>query len=381
MKNVISSFSVVVFVLALFTGNKVYGAHALTTIGQKRLEKLRNRSRAEKWTFEVGPNPALDEDLENLTGLVQPTDWKKGAVFMSPSLHTRELPAKFDWREEAGGLTPIKNQKSCGSCWAFGTVAALESIIKIRDKVTRNISEQQLVSCNTEGYGCNGGWFAHDLHQSPGAIYTSEFPYTATDSSCKKGVTYNEKILGWAYVGGSENHTPTVTELKAALMEYGPLAVTVSATGAMQGYTGGIFNSCGGKQINHLVNIVGWNDAEGVWIMRNSWGASWGEQGYMRIKYNCNMIGDTATFVKYKAPCEPQPLVFTGSDKITTANESVYLGGMPVPGQSYEWSPKTGLDDATSASPLANPSQTTTYTLKVTNSCGTASKSVTVTVN
>lgn len=365
----------------MLSGTEVHAAFNLTSAGQKKLDKLKTRGRAERWTFEVGPNPALDEDLENLTGLVVPTDWKKGATFMSPTLRVRELPAKFDWREEAGGLPPIKNQKSCGSCWAFGTVASLESIIKIRDKVTRNISEQQLVSCNKEGYGCNGGWFNHELHQTPGAVYTSDFAYTATDAACKKNVSYNEKILGWAYVGGSENHTPTVTELKAALIEYGPLAVTVSATGAMQGYTGGIFNSCGGKQINHLVNIVGWNDSEGVWIMRNSWGTSWGESGYMRIKYNCNMIGDTATFVKYKAPCEPQPLVFTGSDKTTTANESVYLGGMPVPGQTYQWSPSAGLDDPTSASPLANPSKTTTYTLQVTNSCGTATKSVTVKVN
>lgn len=365
--------------LLAILGWVVSAAPAAETRSATAMKRFAKIKRSPGWTFNVDANPAMEYSLEELTGLVQPEDWAKKAVFMNP-MRVEAPPAKFDWREEADGLTPIKNQKSCGSCWAFGTVAVLESILKIRDKVTRDISEQHLVSCNRDGWSCGGGWFAHDYHKSPGAVTTEQFPYVARDVACKSGLAYQDKIMGWGFVGG-DNRAPTVAEIKAAVMEYGPVAVTVSANSAMQAYTGGIFNSCTGRTINHLVNIVGWNDDGGYWIMRNSWGSSWGEKGYMRIKYGCNLIGQTTSFVRYKPACNPQPMAYTGEDREITAGDSTYLGGMPVPGQTYTWSPSAGLDNSTFSRPLANPVATTTYTLKVSNECGTAEKKVTVTVH
>jgi len=105
-----------------------------------------------------------------------------------------QLPSAFDWRNR-NGVTPIKDQDGCGSCWAFSTVGLLGSNIKIRDGIIKDLSEQYLVSCNTEGWSCSGGWWAHDYHKqksnpcdpTPGAVLEKEFPYTAKDDLCCVG--------------------------------------------------------------------------------------------------------------------------------------------------------------------------------------------------
>jgi len=343
-----------------------------------KLEALRKRSVREGWTFTIAYSPVMEYPIDTVTGLIKRADWKKNATFVSPRL-TR-IPANFDWRDEANGLTPIKNQKQCGSCWAFGTVAVFENLIKIRDNVVKSLSEQQLVSCNNQGWGCSGGEFAHDIHVNPGAALTADFPYTAEDGSCKPNLTYTGKIESWAYVGGSDSTYPSNDQIKQAIHDDGPVAVTVDATDSFQAYSGGIYNANDGSETNHLVALVGYNDDGQYWILRNSWGASWGEEGYMRIKYRSNAVGEQTTFVNYKPACTPQPIPYVGDDKTMAPGESVFIGGMPVAGQTYQWSPETGLDNPTVASPLASPTQTTTYTLKATNDCGTGQKTVTVTV-
>ncbi len=371
------AFSRIVCIAWLLTS---WAANAVTPSPEAmaKLEALRKQSTRNGWTFTIAYSPVMEYPIENVTGLKVPEDWKKGATFVNPSI-TR-VPTTWDWRDEAGGLTPIKNQKSCGSCWAFGTVAVFENLIKIRDNVVKNLSEQQLVSCNTDGWGCSGGYFAHDYHVKPGAALTADFPYTAQDSSCKSSLKYTGTIQSWAYVGGSENTYPTNDQIKQAIHDYGPVAVTVSATNSFQAYSGGIYNANDGGQTNHLVALVGYNDTSQYWILRNSWGASWGEQGYMRIKYKTNRVGEQTTFVNYKPACSPQPIPFTGADKKIKLGQSVFIGDMSIPGQTYQWTPEVSLDNPTVSSPLATPAQTTTYTLKVTNECGTGTKTVTGTV-
>ncbi len=345
----------------------------------EKLETLRKRSTKEGWTFSVAYSPVMEYPVQNVTGFIHSDHWKKHALFISPRITT--LPTNFDWRDEAGGLTPIKNQGQCGSCWAFGTVAVFENLLKIRDNVTKSLSEQQLVSCNDQGWSCNGGEFAHDMHVNPGAALTSDFPYTASDSDCKPGLTYTGQIQSWAYISGSADSTPTTEQIKQAIHDDGPVSITVSATDSFQAYSGGIYNANDGSETNHLVALVGYNDDGQYWILRNSWGASWGEDGYMRIKYGTNSVAQQAAFVNYKSACTPQPIPYVGNDQTIQSGQSVFIGGMAVIGQTYAWTPTTGLDDPTSSSPLASPTATTTYTVKATNDCGTATQSVTVTVS
>jgi C1A family cysteine protease len=275
-------------------------------LSKQDIEVLKQRAEEEGWSFIIEENEATQYDLEELCGLVVPDKWWEGARFV-PCTPTKSLPSRFDWRDSSG-TTPIRNQGGCGSCWAFATVGPLECNIKIKDGITTNLSEQWLVSCNSEGWGCNGGWFAHDYHQwktdpcgGTGAVMEADFPYTASDDPCDCPYPHEYFIDDWAFVGNGSS-IPPVDNIKQAIMDYGPVSVAVCANSAMQAYGGGIFDGCENGTINHAVVLVGWDDdqgTDGVWFMRNSWGGTWGELGYMRMPYDCSYIGYAACFVEY----------------------------------------------------------------------------------
>ncbi len=229
-------------------------------------------------------------------------------------------PATYNWCD-LGGCTPVRNQGSCGACWAFGTVGVLELQIKRNDGVTRDLSEQYLVSCNTNDWGCGGGWWAHDYHldavppgePDAGAVNESEFPYVASDVSCNPPHEHYEKITSWHYVGASSG-VPSIADIKQAIYDHGPLAVAICVGSAFQGYGGGVFTTdesylC--DTVNHGVVLVGWDDGQGIWHLRNSWGAGWGESGYMRIGYGVSRVGYGASYVTYVGG-SPGPLVYSG---------------------------------------------------------------------
>lgn len=285
-------------------------APAWAQLTEADLAELRARGQEEGWTFTVGPNPATNLPREQLCGLVEPEGWQASARF-DPCLPTRDLPASFDWRAVTG-CPPIRNQGGCGSCWAFATVGALECNVLIVDGEVVDISEQWLVSCNDDGWGCGGGWFAHEYHDSKtdpcggtGAVMETHFPYTATDELCACPYPHRYFIDNWAYVGGGG--TPSVAAIKQAILDHGPVSVACYVDDAFQGYTGGVFNDCAWGSVNHGVVLVGWDDNQGddgVWFMRNSWGAGWGEGGYMRIAYDCSRIGYAACYVNFNGSPE-----------------------------------------------------------------------------
>jgi C1A family cysteine protease len=360
--------------------SSAFGANA----SEKALTHLKHLTHAAdpRWTFTMKYNPMMEYPQGQITGVRQPADWKSKATFIRPKPQTHAaLPASFDWRDISGGLTPIKNQGQCGSCWAFGTVGVMESVLRIKEGITRSFSEQYLMNCDTQSSGCSGGFYAHYLHQTPGAVLDSDVPYLEANDYCRDA-PHQEKLDNWAYVG-DQNSTPSVGDLKQAIFTYGPVAVTVTADSYFQAYNTGVYNFDDQSTTNHIVDLVGWNDSDGAWILRNSWGPEWGEKGYMRIRYGVSNVGQTATFVIYKPVCGPQPIPFVGESETqtVTAGQSVLLGGMPVSGQTYRWEPATGLDDPTSASPVATPTATTVYTLYTSSKCGSGVKSVAVTVN
>jgi len=231
------------------------------------------------------------------------------------------LPTAFDWRG-SGIIPPIRDQGHCGSCWAFGTVGPFEANLRWKGGLNEDLSEEFLLSCNTSGYGCNGGWWAHEYHYNqlvanqsqPGAVLEAAFPYVAAIQPCINSYSHPHRISGWSYVG-DDSSIPSAEAIKNVIYTYGPVAVAVCAGPAMQRYIGGIFNTderyyCGGDEVNHGVVLVGWNDAENTWIMRNSWGPYWGENGYMQIRRGLSNIGFSANYVFYSAPFTPTHWVY-----------------------------------------------------------------------
>ncbi|UCH96971.1 MAG: hypothetical protein JSV88_09010, partial [Candidatus Aminicenantes bacterium] len=141
---------------------------------------------------------------------------------------------------------------------------------------------------------CNGGWWCYeDMYD--GIPLESCYPYTATDGPCDHNCTLYFPVDSWYYVGNSSS-VPSVSALKQAIYDHGPLSVAVYVNLAFQYYTSGIFNSCSNYSPNHAVVLVGWDDGGGYWIMKNSWGTGWGENGYMRITYGCSNIGYAASY-------------------------------------------------------------------------------------
>ncbi len=245
----------------------------------------------------------------------------------------KALPASWDWRTK-GVVTPIRNQRSCGSCWAFATVGAMEAALKKSGGPAADLSEQFLVSCNTEGWSCNGGWDSHEYHYNilgkkqtqVGAVLESAKPYTATNGSCSVALSHPYKLNGWGYVGGLNGGNywysiPSYAKLKSAIYTYGPITAGVCVGNAFSYYTGGLFTTnevavCGSSP-NHLIVLVGWNDADQSLILRNSWDTGWGEDGYMRIKYGTSMVGIAPTWVTRTAS-KPAPTLIAPGGAIHT---------------------------------------------------------------
>ncbi len=272
------------------------------------IQALKKQGKAEGWTFKVSDNAATKRPLSRLCGLSLPSSLPDNTpVAMFPATSAGSLPAAFDWRSQ-GGLPPIRSQGDCGSCWAFATVGCLECAIKIQDGVTVDLSEQYLLSCNAYGYSCDGGWWVHDYHTDRpdscggiGAVPESAFPYQEAKVTCSCPFTHTYRLRSWAFVDGALG-VPSTDSIKQAMLMYGPIGVCITTDSAFQGYSGGVFNACAAGLVNHMAVLVGWDDTQGtngVWILRNSWGTDWGENGYMRIEYGCSSVGWSATYVDY----------------------------------------------------------------------------------
>jgi C1A family cysteine protease len=231
------------------------------------------------------------------------------------------LPTSLDWR--TSGIVPaIRNQGSCGSCWAFATVGVMESAIAKAGGPLTDLSEQFLVSCNNDGWSCAGGGIAHKYHYdslgnnqtSVGAVLEADDPYTATNGSCTVVYNHPYKLSDWQYVDGNDFDLPTVDQIKNAIYTYGPVAVGICVGSAFDGYMGGIFPtdesaSCGQNKFNFMAILDGWDDSGGYWILRNSWGLAWGESGYMRIAYNTSNVGYSASWVTWNLNTIYLPLI------------------------------------------------------------------------
>jgi len=206
-----------------------------------------------------------------------------------------DAPTSLDWRNTANVVTPVKDQGQCGSCWAFSTTGSIEGATGIATGVLTSLSEQQLVDCS-RAYGnlaCNGGLMDDAFKYviaNKGLATEAAYPYTGKGGLCDstKSAKKNSPIKSYVDVKkGDENAL-----LQAVAI--GPVSVAIEADQlAFQLYSSGILSSNCGTSLDHGVLTVGYGTESGVdyWIVKNSWGASWGEKGYIRIARGKGLCG------------------------------------------------------------------------------------------
>jgi len=217
-----------------------------------------------------------------------------------PVQHLGDLPINFDWRDE-GVVTPVKDQGQCGSCWAFSVTEEIESqwMLKGGHNVVE-LAPQQIVDCDKIDGGCGGGDTptAYEyVIKAGGMVAETNYPYKAKGEKCAfNSTSVVAKITGWKYVVKDENET----EMQNALYSAGPLSICVDAE-SWQHYTKGILSGKCGQNLDHCVELVGYgfdsSTYTSFWNIRNSWGASWGEGGYIRVERNKKNLCGVATEV------------------------------------------------------------------------------------
>jgi len=205
-----------------------------------------------------------------------PADWGKNTT------------ASIDWVTK-GAVTPVKNQGQCGSCWAFSTTGAIEGRYFVAKGELNSLSEQDLVDCSKENSGCNGGLMDYGfefVEGNGGLCSEDDYPYVAyAHFRCEEDGCSKEDPIN-SYVDVSA----TTSALESACND-GPVAIAIEADqSAFQQYDGGVLTAACGASLDHGVLLVGYgtDGSDDYWKVKNSWGADWGESGYIRLCRNCN---------------------------------------------------------------------------------------------
>lgn len=287
-------------------------------IEKSTLEEIKKK--AKNWeSYDYHENPFKDFNISHLKHLMG----LKNLIFDEKNImdlvddddHSLEdkLPKAFDSREEWPECSRIpRNQLHCGSCWAFSASSVLSDrfCIKSKGKLSVELSPQDMVSCDTSDYGCQGGLLqkAWSYLENKGIVEEKCFPYKSGDNEENIPCPKNKKCLAEKFgnslnknyeykkfkaIKDSSKGFVCPTQIKKEILKRGPIQTGFTVYEDFMHYKSGIYEYTHGKELGgHAVKIIGWGEENGInyWIVQNSWGENWGENGFFKIKFGECMI-------------------------------------------------------------------------------------------
>jgi cathepsin L len=278
---------------------------------QKNFNKVINHNSEQALglhSYTLGINEYSDMDIfeirMKMNGYKRPENKAvNGSHYLSPNL-LKDLPDAVDWRTK-GYVTPVKNQGQCGSCWAFSTTGSLEGQHYRQTGNLVSLSEQNLVDCSQSygNNGCEGGLMDNAfqyIKDNKGLDTEDSYPYEAEDDTCR----YKKSNAGATDTGFVDVTSGDEDALKEAVATIGPISVAIDAShSSFQLYRSGVYieSECSSEALDHGVLVVGYGTENGqdYWLVKNSWGESWGEDGYIKMARNMDNQCGVATTASY----------------------------------------------------------------------------------
>ncbi|XP_068143816.1 cathepsin L-like [Drosophila tropicalis] len=255
-------------------------------------------------TYKLAVNAFSDltnaEFLSQLTGLRKSNQGESKVAASRQSALVQpggNIPDAFDWRQQ-GGVTSVKYQGTCGSCWAFATTGAIEGHVFRKTGTLPNLSEQNLVDCGSLDFGlngCDGGYQEYAMafinEKQRGISKSDVYPYIDNKETCK----YTNSLSGAQITGFASIPPKDEALMKKVIATLGPLACSLNGLESLLLYKSGIYadEKCNDDEPNHSVLVVGYGSEKGqdYWIVKNSWDKNWGEDGYFRLPRGKNFCG------------------------------------------------------------------------------------------